>query len=80
MQRAAEETLEPHFRAFEKLVGLDPNRPPPAKRYAIVDPATILAATRQPRKTPSTKQLRKPIKNKPAKKKTTKSSRPASKR
>jgi molybdate transport system regulatory protein len=50
MQQVANETLEPHFRAFEKLVGLDPNALPPVPRYArIIDPATIPIARKQKR-------------------------------
>jgi molybdate transport system regulatory protein len=50
MQQVANETLEPHFRTFEKLVGLDPDAPPPVPRYArIVDPATIPIARKQKR-------------------------------
>lgn len=81
MQRAANETLEPHFRAFEKLVGLDPNTPSPAPRYAMIDPATIPVAKKQKRSPQTkTKRRRTAVKNKPAKKKATKLSRPAPRR
>lgn len=44
IQHAANEALEPHFRAFEKVGRMDPNRPPPIPRYAqIIDPSTIPA-------------------------------------
>jgi molybdate transport system regulatory protein len=42
MQRVINEALEPNFRAFEKITGMNPNKPPPIPRFAqIIDPTTI---------------------------------------
>jgi molybdate transport system regulatory protein len=48
IQRAAGEALEPHFLAFEKLIGMDPKKSPPIPRFAqIVDPSTVALATKK---------------------------------
>jgi len=42
MERVANQALEPHYREFEKLVGIDSNTPPPVPRYAqVIDPSTV---------------------------------------
>lgn len=57
MERAASEALEPHFRVFQKIVGMDPNRPPPIPRFAqILDPSTIPTRTERRKPTPSAKK------------------------
>ncbi len=58
MQRLANETLKPHFREFEELVGIDPDSPPPYRRYGhIIDPAT-LAVSKKRRNPPRRKAKR----------------------
>jgi molybdate transport system regulatory protein len=53
MQSVISEALEPSFLAFEKITGINPNKPPPIPRFAqIIDPSTIAPRKKKPARRP----------------------------
>jgi molybdate transport system regulatory protein len=57
MERVANEALEPHFRAFEKITGMDPKKKRPIPRFAqIVDPSAIAPLKKKPARRPKAEQ------------------------
>jgi molybdate transport system regulatory protein len=63
MERIANETLAVRFRKFEKLVGDDPNAPPPNPKARLVDPSAIQAKRRPASRTKASRSTKKKAKS-----------------